>query len=169
MTEDPQLRRIRIWLAVFIIGLILSGLTAFPLERETALLSRIVAHVPAPGLQLWVKRVHIALADTNARYPFLAYGTDWLAFAHLALAIAFIGPYRDPVRNRWVITFGIIACAGVIPLALIAGPIRGIPIYWRLIDCSFGIFGCIPLLICQRIIQRLDTPILISNGGNPTN
>jgi len=49
------------------------------------------------------------------------------------------------VRNKWVITFGLIACAGVIPLALIAGQVRGIPFAWRLIDCSFGVVGGIPL------------------------
>jgi len=36
-------------------------------------------------------------------YPFIAYGTDWLAFAHFVIAIAFIGPWRDPVRNVWVV------------------------------------------------------------------
>ena len=97
-----------------------------------------------------------ALQDTNARYPFLAYGTDWLAFAHLVIAIAFIGPFLDPVRNKWVITFGLIACAAVIPLALIAGAIRGIPFPWRLIDCSFGVFGSIPLMICRRSIEMLE-------------
>jgi hypothetical protein len=86
---------------------------------------------------------------TNAHYPFLAYGTDWLAFAHLVIAVAFIGPYFDPIRNKWVITFGLIACVGVIPLALIAGPIRGIPFGWRLIDCSFGVCGAIPFC-CAR-------------------
>jgi hypothetical protein len=38
--------------------------------------------------------------------PFLAYGTDWLAFAHLAIAVVFIGPWINPVRSQWVITFG---------------------------------------------------------------
>jgi hypothetical protein len=55
-----------------------------------------------------------------------------------------------------VITFGLIACAGVIPLALIAGHIREIPIVWRLLDCSFGIFGGIPLLLCRRQIRALE-------------
>jgi hypothetical protein len=59
----------------------------------------------------------------------LAYGTDWLAFAHLVIAIAFLGPLKDPVRNIWVVEFGMIACLLVIPLALICGPIRGIPFY----------------------------------------
>jgi len=55
-----------------------------------------------------------------------------------------------------VITFGLIACAGVVPLALIAGGIRGIPFPWRLIDCSFGVVGFVPLLICRRLIGALE-------------
>jgi hypothetical protein len=101
-------------------------------------------------------RVRDALIDTNAKYPFLAYGTDWLAFAHLVIAVAFVGPLRDPVRNVWVIEFGMIACVMVIPLALIAGAARGIPIFWRLIDCSFGVFGIVPLRLCWREIKRLE-------------
>ena len=154
-------RRIRIWLGLFMIGLVLSGITAFPLERETAKLNRIFS-VPAtpaagePALHLWLRRVHDGIVQTNRNYPFMAYGTDWLAFAHLVIAIAFFGPFLDPVRNKWVLVFGVIACTGVLPLALIAGPIRGIPFYWRLIDCSFGIFGAIPLLISLHYVRRLE-------------
>jgi hypothetical protein len=57
------------------------------------------------------------------------------------------------------VTFGIIACLGVIPLALIAGAIRQIPFYWRLIDCSFGILGIIPLMLVRKdtiILQTLE-------------
>ena len=89
------------------------------------------------------------------QYPFLAYGTDWLAFAHLVIAAAFWGPIRDPVRNQWVVDFGILACLAVIPLALICGPIRGIPPGWRLVDCSFGVVGLIPLVIVRGMILRL--------------
>lgn len=84
------------------------------------------------------------LDEADASYPFVLYGTDWLAFAHLVIAVAFYGPYRDPVRNIWVIEFGMIACAGIIPLALICGPIRDIPFWWTVIDMSFGVFGVIP-------------------------
>jgi hypothetical protein len=158
--KSVLLNRIRLWLVVFI--LVLSGLTAFPLEHETAMLNRLIGVTPVASsaaessLHTWLRRVHDGLAATNRSYPFLAYGTDWLAFAHLVLAVAFIGPLRDPVRNRWVLTFGIIACAGVVPLALIAGAIRGIPFYWRLIDCSFGVFGAIPLLFCMHYLRRLE-------------
>jgi hypothetical protein len=159
LQSKPQLlRSIRLWLSLFILGLILSGLTAFPLEQETGWLASFLDTNPIlpDSVTLWVARVHAALLDTNLHYPFLAYGTDWLAFAHLVLAIAFLGPLRDPVRNKWVLQFGVIACIAVIPLALIAGPLRGIPLLWRLIDCSFGVFGAIPLLVCLQRVKYLE-------------
>jgi hypothetical protein len=160
MPAAKLLHSIRIWLAVVIVGLVLSGITAFPLQHENALLIRIAAllHLAehAPSLNSWFLKVHAALVDTNDRYPFLAYGTDWLAFAHLVIAVAFVGPYRDPVRNQWFITWGLIACAGVPLLAFIAGPIRDIPIYWRLIDSSFGVFCCAALLLVRRSVKRLE-------------
>ena len=153
-------KKIRIWLLLFIVALVLSGLTAFPLESELRWAAGILHSSPAPqllpGLVEWVDRVRDALIVTNGRYPFLAYGTDWLAFAHLVIAVAFIGPLREPVRNVWVIQFGIIACAGIIPLALIAGAVRGIPLGWQLIDMSFGVIGAVPLLIVYRMIRRLE-------------
>jgi hypothetical protein len=162
MATNNHLRRIRFWLGVFILGLILSGITAFPLQSELgSLISLLRASWLRPfadaiHLLPWIDHVYEGLAATNDRYPFLAYGTDWLAFAHLVIAVVFVGPYLDPVRNRWVITFGLIACAGVLPLALIAGYIRGIPFAWRLIDCSFGIVGSIPLLFCRQSIRALE-------------
>ncbi|MGB9416657.1 MAG: hypothetical protein WCB58_10095 [Acidobacteriaceae bacterium] len=113
----------------------------------------------------WVERVNEGLTATHAHYPFLAYGTDWLAFAHLVIAVAFIGPYLDPIRNKWVITFGLIACGGVIPLALIAGPIRGIPFGWRLIDCSFGVCGAIPLFLCDRLVRKMERSYIEKRAG----
>jgi hypothetical protein len=145
-------RRIRFWLIVFMVGLVLSGATAFPLVHEL----RWVDSLHLPGVGEWISRCRQGLEATDARYPFILYGTDWLAFAHLVIAVAFYGPYRDPVRNVWVIEFGMIACVGIIPLALICGPIRGIPFYWSLIDMSFGVFGIIPLLIAMPRSARFQ-------------
>lgn len=152
------LRVIRVWIFIFIVGLVVSGVTAFPLVHETAWLAGyFTAHPLLPAdIVIWIHKVSAALGDEAARAPFLAYGTDWLAFAHLVLAAAFVGPLRDPVRNRWVLEFGLIACAGVPLLALIAGPLRGIPLPWRLIDCSFGVFGAVPLLLCLGKVKRLE-------------
>jgi hypothetical protein len=72
------------------------------------------------------------------------------------IAVAFYGPYRDPVRNIWVVEVGMIACAGIVPLALICGPVRGIPFWWSLIDMSFGVFGVIPLYVVWKRIKRLE-------------
>jgi len=155
-------RRVRVLLIVFLTGLILNGLTAFPLETELRILRsffRIDPSIPPSnyvGLHHWIAMVAAALIEIYAKYPFMAYGTDWLAFAHLAIAIAFIGPLRDPVRNIWVVTFGLIACCGVIPLALVAGAIRQVPLYWRLLDCSFGVFGALPLWFARRNIVLLQ-------------
>lgn len=145
--------RIRILLWIFIVGLVISGATAIPLETELNLLTRWFGGTSA--MAPWFVKVRDALVDTNARYPFIAYGTDWLAFAHFVIAVAFIGPLRDPVRNIWVIEFGMIACALVVPFALVMGGVRGIPFGWRLIDCSFGVFGMIPLWLCRAQILRL--------------
>ena len=106
--------------------------------------------------------MHEGLNATQRAYPFLAYGTDWLAFGHLIIALFFIGPLIDPVRNVWVIRAGQIACALVIPLALICGEIRGIPLWWRAVDCSFGVFGFLPLWYAHRLIRQLP-----ANGVAP--
>jgi len=50
-----------------------------------------------------------------------------------------------------------IACVIVFPLALIAGPIRQIPFFWQMIDCSFGALGLIPLYMCYKNIKKLET------------
>lgn len=146
-------RRIRALLLIFIIGLVISGATAIPLETELRFLTQ-WAGSESEGVH-WFLKVRDALVETNAKYPFIAYGTDWLAFAHFVIAIAFIGPFREPVKNVWVIEFGMIACALVVPFALAMGGVRGIPLGWRLIDCSFGVFGIIPLWLCRQQIKRL--------------
>ncbi|SDE19432.1 hypothetical protein SAMN05216464_104294 [Mucilaginibacter pineti] len=154
--EQKIRRRVKNWIIVFIVGLVLSGITAFPIETELAFLSA-HAHIFPDFMAAWISTIYHAVKTTNQNYPYLSYGTDWLAFGHLVIATVFIGPLRDPVKNIWIIEFGMIACVMVFPLAFIAGPIRGIPVYWRLIDCCFGIFGIIPLYLCYRDIKKLTS------------
>jgi hypothetical protein len=164
MVEDMETqlfrKRIKILLWLFVIALLLSGITAFPLQWEINILNNMIGpgtfvESVWPALANWIDFIHQGLTETYQQYPFIAYGTDWLAFAHIVIAIAFWGPIKDPIKNVWVVEFGMIACVLVIPLALIAGPIRGIPFFWRLIDCSFGVFGFIPLWLARRYIQQI--------------
>lgn len=154
----------RVSLGLFNAGLIISGLTAFPLLRELSLLCGWLGiddpagYHKLSGLRGWIAFVALGLQQTYATFPFIGYGTDWLAFGHLVIAMVFIGPFRDPARNTWVLHIGLVACAGVIPLALICGAIRQIPLGWRLLDCSFGLLGAIPLLCCLSLTKKIARP-----------
>ena len=86
-----QVRLIRRWLAFFMIALLFSGLTAVPLVWLTGLFAEWT--VPLGGdLAAWAAHAAEAVAVTAETYPILLYGTDWLAFAHVVIALAFVGP-----------------------------------------------------------------------------
>lgn len=154
------LKQIRLAILIVIVGLVLSGVTAFPLLHELNLLADLLAggsRDPSAhdGLTHWILFVREGLEATYQRYPFIAYGTDWLAFAHLMIALFFILPWRDPVRYEGVLKVGIACSLLILPLAFICGPIRGIPFWWRVIDSSFGIFCLPPLMFALRKIRQL--------------
>ncbi len=161
-SEKKLLHNIRFWTVLYILALIFWGVTAFPIQTELKIVCQLlgISLDASPetytGLYQWLATVYQGLDATNTSYPFLAYGTDWLAFSHIVIAIAFVGVYVKPVTNQWIIYWAMIACIGVIPLALICGYIRGIPFFWRLIDCSFSFFGIIPLLILHTYIRELQ-------------
>jgi hypothetical protein len=148
-------RRIRILIGSFMTLLILSGLTAFPVQTELNFLLLHGGFLP-DFMQPWLFTVTMAVNETADKYPYLIYGYDWLAYAHIVIALFFVGVYRDPVRNAWVLRIGLLACAGVFVLAFASAGIRHIPLFWTLIDCSFGFFGAIPLLIALRWIAQLE-------------
>lgn len=162
MTNQPALqKRIHLLIILFICALAASGLTAIPLGWELKLLMPFIEKgsqlgITFPSLSEWMKRIHDGVQNGYGQYPFLAYGTDWLAFGHVAIAIAFVGVLRDPIRNIWVVNFGMIACLLVIPWTLFFGAIRGIPFFWQLIDISFGVLGIFPLWLVRRDILELS-------------
>ena len=142
----------------------LSALTVIPLQWELSVLVPIVKlgaqwGIIFPSLIHWMEKIYLGIQNGYGQYPFLAYGTDWLAFGHIVIAIAFIGPLRDPVRNIWMVEFGMIACALIIPWSLIFGAIRQIPFFWQCIDMSFGIFGFIPLWVVHQDILLISDKV----------
>ncbi len=153
--------RIRVLLVFFMIGLVLSGLSAIPAYWEVTVLKQLFGsqswlNTFQPEISQWVDHIYVGVTTSYGSYSFLAYPNDWLAFGHVAIAIAFIGPLRDPIKNIWVVEFGIIACLLVIPWALVFSLLRDIPWFWTLIDMSFGIIGIIPLLFVRKDILSLS-------------
>ena len=162
MTKNITLqKRIRLFIVFFMCALTVSGLTAIPLQWELKLLMPFVEKgsqlgMMFPALSDWMEKINNGVQNGYGQYSFLAYGTDWLAFGHVVIAIAFLGALRDPVKNIWVIEFGLIACTLILPWAFIFGIVREIPFFWTLIDMSFGIFGMIPLWLARADTLRLQ-------------
>jgi hypothetical protein len=156
LTEAHLRRRIRNWTLFFIAALFASGISAIPLKPELTFLVNTFAQQEQPDqVASWLLRVQAGVNDVDTRWPFLALGTDWLAFGHVVIGLGFIGLLRDPVRNEWLITWGLLACALVFPWAWFFGAARGIPWGWRLVDCSFGFLGMIPLLEIRSCVNEL--------------
>ena len=153
---NSVIKKIRLLIAFFIIMLLLSGLTAFPVHTELKyfLSLNLVNNESMTGQ--WLHEVFNGVNTVRESYPFLFYGYDWLAFAHIMIAILFTGVYKNPVRNIWIMEWGMICCISIFPLAFICGPIRGIPFFHILIDCSFGVFGFILLWWCYTLIKKLQ-------------
>lgn len=164
VSTRSDLTYIRRWSAFFMAALLVSGLTAVPLELGTRWLSRSLEGCGDPWYG-WAAYAAEAVAHVGAGYPRLFHGTDRPAFAQLVIALAIIGPYRDPVRNKWLVGWGPWCCLLVLPLAFLWAPVSDIPILWRCVDASFGLFGAIPLWSVRRRIEHRECryePILRS-------
>ena len=155
MNKTQIIKQIKWLTIIFMIALIISGITAIPMAAELNLLEKYPNLFPS-AFNIWIIKVHDGIVATNQAYPFIAYGTDWLAYAHVMIAILFIGVLKDPVKNKWIVTWGIINCVVIFPVAFIAGPIRGIPFFHQMIDCLFGIFGILLLLLIKKRIYILE-------------
>ena len=136
----------------FMVALAISGLTAIPARSGVIFLLNTVPQSWSFAYD-FLQYIRQALFSCNT---VLFYGYDWLAFAHIIIALLFIGVLRDPVRNIWVVEFGMMACMLIIPFAFIMGSIREIPVWWRLVDCSFGVIGIILLWLVRNRILTLQ-------------
>jgi hypothetical protein len=143
------------------LGLLLSGVTIWPMEWELSTAIRLLwGSAPASDgtVHAFLLRVLDAWRTTARDTPFLLYGFDWLAYAHLMLAVLFAMVLKDPVRNVLVLRFGLVCCACVPILAGACIPLRGIPLPWFLLDASFAPACALPLWIALRDVRRLEPP-----------
>ncbi len=100
MHKPLLLTKIRLMIILFVVLLILSGATAFANYTELKWMVSTQLFADDSLIGSWLTKVWLAIKDTNDNHQLLFYGYDWLAFAHIVIGLAFIGPYRDPVRNK---------------------------------------------------------------------
>jgi len=106
---------------LFIAGLVLSGLTALPLERELSLLiagggSGHAHRLRWPDLGFLARaRLPWCARRRASVFPFFFYGTDGSRSAHFAIAVA-LGSVARSGSQRVGCDFGLIACGSLVPV-----------------------------------------------------
>jgi hypothetical protein len=144
-------------LGLVVFGLLVSGITIWPAIPELQAIEKVVwgDTEPTGVLHTFVRHAIEGLEDVQSNYPFMLYAHDWLAYAHIVLAILFAGAIPNPVRNVWIVQCGLIMCILIPVLAGICIPIRGLPWQWFLIDCAFAPAAGVPLWIALRDIKQI--------------
>ncbi len=163
--------RVRALMVFFAGALIVSGLTAVPVEWEIRTILSVGWGEAAPGTSWWpamhafLAKVLAAAQDVGQRHPFLFYGFDWLAFGICILGVLFLMALRDPARNVLVVRFGLVCCGLVLVFAAIVPHLRGLPWFWTFVDGSFGAAGAIPLWILLKDIRWLEAEVQTTAPG----
>lgn len=148
------------------LGLVLTGVSVFPVVTLVEwLVTWLAQRSPDFAVTLWLQGVNAALSYNAEHYPFLLYTLDWLGFAHLLIALVFWGAWRDPVQNRWVIEFGILACSLTFPAIILFGLKNDLPLWWLGLDSLFGIVGALLLLRAHQLTIKLATHYKEGHAG----
>jgi hypothetical protein len=145
--KDQKIKKLVI---IYTLILIISGATAsFPKEGIDFIYNQIP--IPFEFMKKWIALVYSEIINTPNH---LIYGYDWLAFGHYAIAISFWGVYRNAKQNLWIVEWAMINSFLIIPFALTFGHFRGIPFWWQMVDCSFGVGSLILLFYLRNLIQK---------------
>lgn len=164
MDQKKTLRKIQIYLFLFFLGILFGLQTVVFVEIETDFLARHFGQGSfiedmLPYVSSWIEKMNHDVTQTYERYPVMAYCMDWLSYACLVFALFIIGAIKNPVKNIWIIQAYMIACILAAILPFMVGPFRGIPLFWRFIDGSFGAIGFILLIIPYHLIKQLQTDL----------
>ena len=158
--QNNTLKKIRIYLVLFFLGILFSLHTVLFVEVETEFFARhqgsgTSMEQKLPVVSDWIENLYVSVKETYTNYPVMAYCMDWLSYACVVFAIFLIGAIKDPVKNIWIIQVFMLACVLAAALPFIAGPFRGVPIFWRCLDGSFGLIGFLVLLMPYRLTKKL--------------
>jgi len=162
MNQETILRaRIKVLTWVFILGLIFSGATAIPLEPELNLLAKFFGVADKSSIEVASGMAHWILRSRSpARHQCeISVSGVWNRLAGVRTFCNRSGVHRGiarPGSQRVAFYLCMIACVMIVPYAFIFGGVRGIPVYWRLIDCSFGVFGILPIWYLPPMRQEIE-------------
>jgi hypothetical protein len=79
LADIKLIAQMRSRILLIMIGLVISGLTAFPIGWELHFANEWVASwKQSTAFSKWIKHVFQGVHNTNIKYPFIVYGTDWL-------------------------------------------------------------------------------------------
>jgi hypothetical protein len=76
MDTNRLLRRIRLMLIIFVVLLLLGGITAFATYTELKWLVSLHLFPERSAMGAWLNEVWLSLKDTNDHHPLLFYGYD---------------------------------------------------------------------------------------------
>lgn len=157
--KQKILKRVQLWLLLFVLGLGVSLQMVWLVVPEIQWLNGTFGAGTAwsdayPMLGDWLAVLETSILETYRTYPVIVYCMDYLVFAHIVLIIALLGAVRDPVKNVWVIQFGMIGCGLMIPFTFGMGYLRGIPWFWLCLDSMFVWLGFIVLMMAYRGIKK---------------
>ncbi len=155
---NKSTNRAKLMLGIVAGGLFISGITVWPAVPGLQFGQQILGRFGFEDSQLYSFSAQIlaSLQAVASDHPQILYGYDWLAFAHIVLAILFAGAIRDPVRNKWIIECGLIMCLLVPVLAATCIPLRQIPWFWFWIDFAFAPAAAVPLAIALCDVRRVE-------------
>jgi len=137
--------------------LILGGLCWFGMTYFTHFALGVVRSIGLRGefLSFVIKMNSIAQL-IESKYSFVSYGSDILGLIHLMLALLFVGPLTDAVKNIWVIHFGMLLCIAFVPVSIVSGLLRGVPFVWCLIAILFAALGFVLLFSVNKMLKAND-------------
>jgi hypothetical protein len=145
-------------MAIVAFGLFVSGVTIWPVIWELKTAVKVVWGDTTPTLAIhkFVLTAIDGIQEIQREQPFMIYAADWLAFALIVLSILFVGAMKDPVRNIWVVKFGLLCCFLSPILAIICIPIRQMPLSWFWCDFIFTPLAALPLWIAWRDLKKAE-------------
>jgi hypothetical protein len=135
--------------------MILSGLMAIPIDQQAALFIQHYGHSSSvAGVICHLLDVYSTVKVRHTDLSF-GYGYDWLAVSHVFLGLLFMGIDMRFVRHMKIFEVGFFAYMVIIVVAIIQGIIKGMPVWWQVVNYAFGLAGFLLLWSYYHVSKKM--------------